>query len=40
MKLDECFIEYTDKRIVEIMKELQKEYNEVNSKDSTAEERK
>ena len=40
MKLDECFIKYTDKRIVEIMKELQKEFNEVNSKDSTAEERK
>lgn len=40
MKLDECFIKYTDKRIVEIMKELQKEFNEVNTKDSTAEERK
>ena len=40
MNLDECFIEYTDKRIIEIMKELQKEFNEVNSKDSTAEERK
>ena len=40
MKLDECFIKYTDKRIIEIMKELQKEFNEVNSKDSTAEERK
>ena len=40
MNLDECFIKYTDKRIVEIMKELQKEFNEVNSKDSTAEERK
>lgn len=40
MNLDVCFIKYTDKRIVEIMKELQKEFNEVNSKDSTAEERK
>ena len=40
MNLDECFIKYTDKRIVEIMKELQKEFNEANSKDSTAEERK
>lgn len=40
MNLDECFIKYTDKRIVEIMKELQKEFNEVNTKDSTAEERK
>ena len=40
MNLDECFIKYTDKRIVEIMKELQKEFNEVNSKDSTTEERK
>lgn len=40
MDLDECFIKYTDKRIVEIMKELQKEFNEANTKDSTAEERK
>lgn len=40
MNLDECFIKYTDKRIVEIMKELQKEFNEVNTKDSTAQERK
>lgn len=40
MNLDECFIKYTDKRIVEIMKELQKEFNDVNTKDSTAEERK
>ena len=34
MNLDECFIEYTDKRIVEIMKELQKKYNETKSKEA------
>ena len=33
MYLDECFIKYTDKRIVEIMKELQKKYNETKSKE-------
>ena len=41
MKLDNAFIEYTDRRIVEIMKELQETYNKVNNNpNSTKEEKK
>lgn len=41
MKLDNAFIEYTDKRIVEIMIELQETFNKVNDNpNSTKEEKK
>lgn len=40
MKLDNAFIEYTDKRIVEIMKELQETFNKVNNNLNTTKEEK